>query len=91
MIAWILGFMCSNQGLIVIIMIKCYLNATLSIIGHVLFMNFFYKYHCFLLAYPYLFVCVFVACAMIISHVCYTRADDNADVFSMKYIDERLG
>jgi len=57
---------CSKKGLIVIIMLKCYLNATLSIIGHVLFMNFFYKYHCLWLAYPYLFVCVFVVCAMIV-------------------------
>ena len=66
MILWILGFACSNQGLIVIIMLKCYLNATLSIIGHVLFVNFFYIYHCLWLAYPYLFVCMFVVCAMII-------------------------
>jgi len=66
MIVWILGLVCSNQGLIVIIMLKCYLNATLSIIRHVLCMNFCYEYHCFLLAYPYLFVCVFVVCAMIV-------------------------
>jgi len=66
MILWILGFACSNQGLIVIIMLKCYLNATLSIIGHVLFMNFFYKYHYLWLAYPSLFVCVFVVCAIIV-------------------------
>jgi len=39
MIVWILGFVCSNQGLILIIMLKYYLNATLSIIWHVLFMN----------------------------------------------------
>jgi len=38
----------------------------LSITGHVLFRNFFYEYHCLWLAYPYLFVCVFVACAMIV-------------------------
>jgi len=57
---------CSNQGWIVIIMFPCYLNATLSIIGHILFMNFFYEYHCLWLAYPYLFVCVFVVCAMIV-------------------------
>ena len=49
-----------------IIMLKCYLNATLSIIGHVLCMIFFYEYHCFWLAYPYLFVCVFVVCAVIV-------------------------
>jgi len=66
MIFWILGFVCSNQGLIVIIMLKCYLNATSSIYGYVLFMNFFYKYNCLWLAYPYLFVCVFDACAMIV-------------------------
>jgi len=42
------------------------LIATLGIIGHVLFMNFFYEYHCLWLAYPYLFVCVFVVCAMIV-------------------------
>ena len=58
--------MCSNQGWIVIIMIPCYLNATLSIIGHVLFMNWFYEYHYLWLAYPYLFVCVFVVCVMIV-------------------------
>jgi len=29
-------------------------------------MNLFYEYHCLWLAYPYLFVCVFVACAMIV-------------------------
>jgi len=58
MIDWILGFVCSNQGLIVIIVLKCYLNVTLSIIRHVLFMNFFYEYHCLWLAYPYLFVCL---------------------------------
>jgi len=49
-----------------IIKFPCYLNATLSIIGQVLFMNLFYEYHCLWLAYPYLFVCVFVACAMIV-------------------------
>jgi len=32
---WILGFVCSNQELIVIIMLKCYLNEMLSIICHV--------------------------------------------------------
>jgi len=37
-----------------------------SIIGHVLFMIFFYEYHCLWLAYPYFLVCVFVACVMII-------------------------
>jgi len=57
---------CSNQGWIVIIMFLCYLNATLSIIGHILFMNFFYEYHCLWLAYPDLFVCVFVVYAMIV-------------------------
>jgi len=57
---------CSNQGWIVNIMFLCYLCATLSIIGHVLFMNCFYKYHSLWLAYPYLFVCVFVVCAMIV-------------------------
>jgi len=66
MIVWILGFVCSNQGLIVIIMLKCYLNATLNITGHVLFTDFFYIYHCLWLAYPYFFVCVFVVCAMIV-------------------------
>ena len=30
------------------------------------FMNFFYEYHCLQLAYPYLFVCVFVVCVMIV-------------------------
>jgi len=29
-------------------------------------MNFFYEYHCLWLAYPYLFVCEFVVCAMIV-------------------------
>ena len=58
--------MCSNQEWIVIIMFPCYLNATLSIIGHILFMNFFYEYHCLWLSYPYLFVCVFVVCVMIV-------------------------
>jgi len=57
---------CSNQGGIVIIKFSCYLNATLSIVGQVLFMNFFYEYHCLWLAYPYLFVCVFIACAIIV-------------------------
>jgi len=57
---------CSNQEWIVFIMFLCYLNVTLSIIGHVLFMNFFYEYHCLRLAYCYLFVYVFVVCAMII-------------------------
>jgi len=65
MIGWILGFVCSNQGLIVIIMLKCYLNTTWSIIGHVLFISFFYEYHCLWLAYPYLFVCVSFVYAMI--------------------------
>jgi len=50
----------------VIIKFLCYLNATLSIVGQVLFMNFFYEYHCLWLAYPYLFVFVFIACAMIV-------------------------
>jgi len=58
MIIWILGLVCSNQGLIVIIMLKCYLNATLSIIGHVLFMNFFYT-SLFMVSLP-LFVCLCV-------------------------------
>jgi len=53
-------------GMIDWILIKCYLNAMLSIIGHVLFRNFFYEYHCLWLAYPYLFVYVFIAYAMII-------------------------
>jgi len=66
MIVWIMVFVCSNQGLIVIIMLKCYLNAPLSIIGHVLLTNFFYKYHCLWLAYSYMFVCVLVVCAMIV-------------------------
>jgi len=61
-----LGFVCSNQVWIVIIILSCYLNATLSIIGHVLFTKFFYIYYCLWLAYPYLFVYVFVACAMVI-------------------------
>jgi len=47
-------------------MFSCYLNKMLSIIGHVLFMNFFYEYHCLWLAYPYLFVCMFFACATIV-------------------------
>jgi len=38
------------------ILVKCYWNAMLSIIG----------YHCLWLAYPYLFVCVFVVSAMIV-------------------------
>jgi len=50
----------------VIVMFLCYLNTTFNIIGHVLFMNFFYEYYCLWLAYPYFFVCVFVACAMIV-------------------------
>ena len=37
----IFGFVCSKKELIVIIMLKCYLNATLSVIGHVLFTNLF--------------------------------------------------
>jgi len=58
MIVWIWS-LCSNQEWTVIIMFPCYLNATLSIIGHVLFMNFFYEYHCLWLAYPFcLFVCL---------------------------------
>jgi len=53
-------------GMIDFISVNCYLNAMLSIYGHVLFGNFFYEYHCLWLAYPYLFVCVFVACVMIV-------------------------
>jgi len=53
-------------GMINWILIKCYLNAMLSIIRHILFKNFFYEYHCLWLAYPYLFVCVFAVCAMIV-------------------------
>jgi len=53
-------------GMIDCILVKCYLNAMLSIIGHILFGNFFYEYHSLWLAYPYLFVCVFVVCVMII-------------------------
>jgi len=53
-------------GIIDWILIKCYLNAVLNIIGHVLFRNFFYEYKCLCLAYPYLFVIVFVACAIIV-------------------------
>jgi len=49
-----------------VILVNCFLNATLSIIRHILFMNFFYEYHCLWLAYPYLFVCMFVVCAMIV-------------------------
>jgi len=56
----------SNQKLIMIIMLKCYLNEILSIVCHVLFTKFFYEYHCLWLDYPYLFVCVFVVCAMIV-------------------------
>jgi len=86
MMVWILGFVCSNQVLIVIIMLKCYLNATLIIIRHVLFTNFFYIYiyHYLWLVYPYLFVCMFVVCAIIVQRVCYIGADDNADVFGME-------
>jgi len=67
-LVWLFGFsVCvSNQEWIVIIKFPCYLNATLSIIAQVLFMNFFHEYHCLWLAYPYLFVCVFVVCAMIL-------------------------
>jgi len=65
LIVWIWG-LCSDQGWDATIKFSCYLNETLSIIGHVLFMNFFYEYHCLWLAYPYLFVCMFVACAMIV-------------------------
>jgi len=42
MIVWILGFACSYQGLIMIIMLKGYLNEMLSINCHVLFPKFFY-------------------------------------------------
>jgi len=53
-------------SMIDVILVNCFLNATLSIIRHILFMNFFYEYHCLWLAYPYLFVCMFVVCAMIV-------------------------
>jgi len=43
----------------------------LSIIRHVLFMNFFYEYHCLWLAYPYLFVCVCCMCDDRITCVLY--------------------
>jgi len=48
----------NTHSSIVMIKFSCYLNATLSIIRQVLFMNFFYEYHWLWLAYPYLFVCV---------------------------------
>ena len=60
MIVWILEFVCSNQGLILIIMLKCYLNTTMGIIGHVLFMNLFYI-SLFVVSLP-LFVCLCVCC-----------------------------
>jgi len=53
-------------GMIDFSLVNCFLNATLSIIRYILFMNLFYEYHCLWLAYPYLFVCMFVACAMIV-------------------------
>ena len=64
MIVWVLRFVCSNQGLIGIIILKCYLHTTLSIICHVLFTKFFYI-SLFMVSLP-LFVCLFVVCAMII-------------------------
>jgi len=60
MIIWILGVVCSNQRLIVIIMFKFYLNEMLSIICRVLFMKFFYI-SLFMISLP-LFVCLCVCC-----------------------------
>ena len=60
MIDWILGFVCSNQRLIMIMMLKCYLNVMLSIIRHVLFTKFFYI-SLFMVNLP-LFVCLCVCC-----------------------------
>jgi len=66
MIIWILGDLCSNQGLIVIIMLKCYLNG----LGVEYYWTcFIYKFllyiSMFMVSLP-LFVCVFVVCAMIV-------------------------
>ena len=60
MIIWILGVVCSNQRLIVIIMFKFYLNEMLSIICRVLFMKFFYI-SLIMISLP-LFVCLCVCC-----------------------------
>jgi len=58
MVVGMLGVVCANQRLIMIIMLKCYLNAMLSIICHVLFMKFFYI-SLLWLTYPHLmFVCL---------------------------------
>jgi len=43
------------------ILVKCYSNAMLSIIGHVLFGNLFYEYHYLWVSLP-LFVCLCVCC-----------------------------
>jgi len=54
------GVVCSNQILILIIMLKCYLNVMLSIIFHVLFTKFFYI-SLFMVSLT-LFVCLCVCC-----------------------------
>jgi len=66
MVVWILGVVCSKPSLIVIIMLKCYLNVMLSIICDILFTIFFYASLFLWLTYSYLFVCVFVVRALIV-------------------------
>jgi len=72
------GVVWSTQGLILIIMLKCYLNATMSIIANVLFINFFYI-PLFMVSLP-LFVCLCVCCmcddrimCVLYGSICYCR------------------
>jgi len=70
-LVWLFGFGvwvfkprmdCDHKVSMVVVLLECDIEYYWTCFDY----EIFYAYHCLWLAYPYLFVCVFVACAMII-------------------------